>query len=90
MALSQGDSGGQPPPVLIGHGKKETMKRRRNGKKWQQQPGETSQESGGTSGDPAGLSEKYIRSTVLQPRPSGLSARHYTAGFSLAERPGGN
>lgn len=42
------------PPDLIGHGVKETMNRGRNGKKWQQKPGERSKRKvGATSGDPA-------------------------------------
>jgi hypothetical protein len=39
---------GVQPPDLIGHGVKETMKRGRNGKKWQQKPGGRSKiKSGG-------------------------------------------
>lgn len=43
---------GLRPPVLIGHGVKEPMKRGRNGKKWQQKPGKRSQKKvGASSGD---------------------------------------
>jgi hypothetical protein len=51
---------GVRPPMLIGHGGKETMKTRRNGKKWQQKPGERSQKKWGLIRGPG-----LTRSTCL-------------------------